>query len=290
VEPSPDQQLQLTTAGRRLSDLTIVWGTTGGHPAPWMIDNLEIKDVPFAEAGSTAKSQCNAEAAVSYGEAIVTPRFDLVWVTFVGRSQNVSIALPPKLLMPLIPHEEDIRIPQDNDVLRLLKSYVNTLVEAPLPASPELRRLIAAHIHDLVALMIGATRPSAAISQRWSMREARLRAIKADIAAHIRQQELTIGAVAARQHISARYVQRLFEGETTTFSRFVLDQRLALAECMLTDSRYDGWTISAIAMEAGFGDLSYFDHAFRRTFASSPSEVRSAARKAHDIPADFVPD
>jgi AraC-like DNA-binding protein len=213
---------------------------------------------------------------VSDGEAIVTSSFDVVWVTFL-RSQCVSIGLPRKALVPLIPHFEDVvprPIPHDNEALRLLKTYVNTLGENPLPATPEIRRLIVTHIQDLVTFMINAKRP--AISQGCSVRDARLRAIKADIAAHIRQQEFTIGAVAARQHVSTRYVQMLLESEGTTFSHFVLGQRLALANRMLTDACYDGWTISAIAMEAGFGDLSYFNHAFRRRYAVSPSEVRAA--------------
>jgi AraC-like DNA-binding protein len=110
-------------------------------------------------------------------------------------------------------------------------------------------------------------------------RDARLQAIKADIAAHIQLEGLTVGVVAARQHISARYVQMLFKSEGTTFSHFVLRQRLALAKRMLTDRRYDSWTICAIAMEAGFGDLSYFDHAFRRLYAASPSEARALVRR-----------
>jgi len=171
-------------------------------------------------------------------------------------------------------------IPRHNEALRLLKSYVNTLGETPVPATPEFRRLVVAHIQDLVALMIDATWDTAAIGKGCGARTARLEAIKADVIAHLRQPELTVGAVAARQHISARYVQMLFETEGTTFSHFVLGQRLLLAHRMLTDRRYQGWTIGAIAMETGFGDLSYFNHAFRRLYAASPSDVRAAARRA----------
>ena len=184
-----------------------------------------------------------------------------------------------KLLVPLVPHFEDVlkgSISQDNEALRLLRTYVNALGEAPEPATPELRRLIVVHIQDLVVLTIGAAGQAAAIGQHCSLRAARLQAIKVDIAAHLREQEFTVGVVAAHQHVSARYVQMLFESEGTTFSHFVLRQRLALAKRMLADRRYDGWTVSAIAMETGFGDLSHFDHAFRRFYATSPSEVRAA--------------
>jgi AraC-like DNA-binding protein len=107
---------------------------------------------------------------------------------------------------------------------------------------------------------------------------ARLCAIKADIAAHLGEQELSVNTVAARQGVSPRYVQMLFEAEGTTFSRFVLGQRLASAHRLLSDPRYAACTITAIALEAGFGDLSTFNHAFRRAYGGPPSDVRAAVR------------
>ena len=66
----------------------------------------------------------------------------------------------------------------------------------------------------------------------------------------------------------------LFETEGTTFSQFVLARRLSLARRMLADPRPDHQAIAAIAYEAGFGDLSYFNRAFRRRFGMAPGEVR----------------
>jgi AraC-like DNA-binding protein len=115
--------------------------------------------------------------------------------------------------------------------------------------------------------------------QRIQLRAARLRAIKADIASHLGERELTVNTVAARQCVSPRYVQMLFEAEGTTFSRFVLGRRLACAYRLLTDPGYAAWTITAIALEAGFGGLSTFNHAFRRAYGGSPSDVRAPRRQ-----------
>jgi transcriptional regulator GlxA family with amidase domain len=68
----------------------------------------------------------------------------------------------------------------------------------------------------------------------------------------------------------------LFAGEETTFTEFVLRERLALARRILIDPRFAGHTISAIAFESGFGDLSYFNHAFRRHYGATPSDIRAA--------------
>ena len=69
----------------------------------------------------------------------------------------------------------------------------------------------------------------------------------------------------------------LFAGQQTTFSDFVLDRRLALARRRLRDPARAGLTISAIAYECGFGDLSYFNRVFRRHFAMTPSDARAEA-------------
>jgi AraC-like DNA-binding protein len=72
----------------------------------------------------------------------------------------------------------------------------------------------------------------------------------------------------------------LFESDGTTFSRFLLDQRLARAHRMLNNPLPAERTISAIAYEAGFGDLSHFNRAFRRRYGATPSDIRANSRDA----------
>lgn len=123
----------------------------------------------------------------------------------------------------------------------------------------------------------GVARNPAPLAEVGGRSAARFSAIKADIAGHLACPELTVGAVAVRQGITPRYVQQLFEREGMTFSQFVRWQRLARACRMLRDPLHARWTITAIALEAGFTDLSHFNHCFRRRYRASPSEVRRAA-------------
>lgn len=86
-------------------------------------------------------------------------------------------------------------------------------------------------------------------------------------------------AVARRHGISDSYIRKLFEGEGTSFSEFVLGLRLMRAHRMLTDARWRDRSIAAIAFEAGFGDLSYFNRVFKRVYGLRPSELRDASRR-----------
>ena len=94
-------------------------------------------------------------------------------------------------------------------------------------------------------------------------------AIKSDIEAHLADGNLSPGAVAGRQKVSDSYIRKLFEGEGTSFSQFVLARRLVRAHRMLTDRRWAERSIAWIAFEVGFGDLSYFNRTFKRFTAQS---------------------
>src|SRR5882762_3847584 len=172
-------------------------------------------------------------------------------------------------------------IPADNPALRLLTHYIGIIEETESLAAPDLRRQAVTHIHDLMALAIGATRDAADIAKSWGARAARLRAIKEDIATRLDQPDLSAATIAVRHRIKPRWVQRLFESEGTTFTEYVLAQRLVRAHRLLTDPLYVNQKVSTIALDSGFGDLSYFNRAFRRCYGMTPSELRPAARSAN---------
>lgn len=111
------------------------------------------------------------------------------------------------------------------------------------------------------------------------VRAARLREIKSDIGGNLRQHGLSIDGVASRHGISAGYVRQLFTAEGTTFTEFVLQQRLAAAQAMLRDPHFADRSVTAIAFEAGFGDVAYFNRIFRRRFGKKPSDTRITLRK-----------
>jgi AraC-like DNA-binding protein len=158
--------------------------------------------------------------------------------------------------------------------LRLLKSYAASLDKETSLATAEAQRLVAAHLHDLAALALGATNDAAAVASIRGLRAARLQAIKADILQNLGDAGLSAEAIAMRHGISARYVRLLLEAEGVSFSELVLGARLERARKMLADPRSHGRTISAIAFDCGFSDLSYFNRTFRRRYGLTPSDVR----------------
>jgi AraC-like DNA-binding protein len=185
--------------------------------------------------------------------------------------------LPRAAIGRLIPNADDAvmrPIPSDSAALRLLIKYAGILQDTVGPLQVELQRSIADHIYDLVVLTVGGTRDAIEVAKGRGIPAARLNAIKSDVERNLVRRDLSIDAICARHGITPRYMRMLFAGEQTTFSDFVTGRRLALALGRLRDPDRTGHTIGAIAYECGFGDLSYFNRAFRRHFGMTPSEAR----------------
>jgi AraC-like DNA-binding protein len=87
---------------------------------------------------------------------------------------------------------------------------------------------------------------------------------------------LALAQIAANHRLSTRYVQHLFEVSGTSFTRFVLEQRLLLAHRLLREPRSRWRKISEVCTAAGFSDISYFNRAFRARFGAKPTDVRSS--------------
>lgn len=68
-------------------------------------------------------------------------------------------------------------------------------------------------------------------------------------------------------------------GRRLTFSQFLLSERLARVHQMLRSPLHMARSTSAIAYDAGFGDLSHFNRDFRRRYGATPSDVRAVAKR-----------
>lgn len=113
------------------------------------------------------------------------------------------------------------------------------------------------------------------LAGRRGVKAARLQKAKVSIANNCWRQDLSVATVAQELGVTPRYLQRLFEADGKTFSSFVIEQRVKRAHRMLREPGYAERTVSSIAYDVGFGDLSYFNRCFRRTYGATPSDVRS---------------
>jgi AraC-like DNA-binding protein len=171
------------------------------------------------------------------------------------------------------------RTPAANPALQMLLRYLKLVPHENVVTTPELETALK-HVCDLLAPMLGPTRDAAELARTRGPYAARLHAIKEDIRRNLSRPNLSVHAIAARHRVSARYVQMLFEESGSTFTRYVVEQRLAVAHKALV--ALPDATISSIAYDAGFNDIANFNRVFRRHFGCTPSDVRQAALSRGD--------
>jgi len=282
VEPVAEESFHAAVTLRRMPRLSLYTASRSAATYRRSRELIEHDDVVMI-AGFTSSYEVDhlgRTLNMGHGDGVILTGAEPA--SFGGPDQDSVrlLRVPARLLSPLVPDLEAAygrTIPAGNRALRLLVAYLGLLEGEETFTLPELRRQAVTHIHDLMALAIGVTGDAAELAKSRGARAARLRAIKQDIADGLDRPDLSVATIAARHGLKPRWVQRLFEREGTTFTEYVLAQRLLRAHRLLSDSRHAGQKISAIALDAGFGDLSYFNRAFRRRFGMAPSELRATA-------------
>lgn len=279
-------RLSFAATLRILPGLSIISGSCSGALArrtrALINDGNDDFVLCIAAGGAGFTYQFGCEQVLYPGEAVLLSCADQGTLAFPGQSGFIGVRLPRQALRTLTPDPEAVLlkpIPKNTKALRLLKEYLAALDDASTllnsESSPEVVRIFATQVKDLVALALGATRDGAELAKDPRVRATPLQEIKIDILRQLSQADLSIAIVAERHGVSPRYIQMLFKAEGTTFSEFVLVERLVLAHRKLSDPSCTDHRISDIAFEAGFNDLSYFNRTFRHRYGATPSDIRS---------------
>jgi AraC-like DNA-binding protein len=294
LEPLRDYGVRLHIAKRALPELIIMSGTLCGvrHAVRSRGSVSSSEDdllVAVNLSGRTIAQSRDRELVLLDGDAMLMTRDSIgLNLTHPAPVNFLGFRVPRDAIAPLAGNIDDALIrtvPAGSQAIKLLVTYARAIAEEQQSLdTPQLQRLVTTHIHDLVALALGATRDGHAIAKGRGIPAARLRAIMSDITANLGDCDLTVAAVAQRQRVTPRYLHKLFEGEELTFSTFVLSQRLSRAHRMLRDPRFSDRSISSVAFDVGFGDLSYFNRTFRRRYDATPSDIRHSAGRNDSRP------
>jgi AraC-like DNA-binding protein len=239
----------------------------------------DIVALTILRSGGAAATQFDLIGGI--GSASLLTAIDLSVSTLHTEGRFITLAVSRPALAELAPNLAAAfghPIPGDNPALSLLVKYLDTVLASDELAYPDIARSASAHILDLVSLALGAHVDRADIATGGA-KASRLKTIKSDILRMLDRDDLSSDMVAERHGISSRYLRKLFEENGTSFTAFLLGERLARIRRMLLDSRYGHLAIAQLAHRNGFNDISYFNRAFRRRFGTTPSDMREAGRK-----------
>ncbi|MEA2180763.1 MAG: hypothetical protein QOG77_4060 [Solirubrobacteraceae bacterium] len=114
-----------------------------------------------------------------------------------------------------------------------------------------------------------ATQPSSALL---------LAGVKRFIELHLGEPWLGPEAIARANHISTRYLHKIFEAEQTTVSEWIRDRRLDRCRRDLLDPALRHETILSIATRWGITSSAHFSRVYRQSYGRTPREERRLAR------------
>lgn len=235
--------------------------------------NLQLQHV-----GRSINDTGGRTSVLNEGDFLLFDPAQPLELTFTEPTQTIVLRLPVAYIearMPRLRQMVGIPIRGDSGAGALFSRFLRAAWAQIETSENDWGDAMSDVIWPLLDLAYSPIRPTEPENGR---RDQRRRAVLDLIDAHLCDARLDTHQIADRVGVSARSVQLLFAEMATTPSAYIQQRRLDRAASRLDKEGADG-TITGIAFDVGFNDLSSFCRAFRRRFGMSPSDYRAARGK-----------
>ena len=164
-KPIPDLACGIDFALRKSPELGLLSGTVQGVRHEHARRNSGDGDDDFSlhlnVSGLSLVAGQRGETELRGGDAMLLSYSMSRTISRPGPVDHRVLRLPRAVLAPLVPDIDRAvlcRIPRGTGMLRLLGGYIDAVFDDPALAEPQVRRLVAAQLCDLVAVTLGAPR------------------------------------------------------------------------------------------------------------------------------------
>ncbi|MFE4513917.1 helix-turn-helix domain-containing protein [Kitasatospora sp. NPDC056783] len=164
----------------------------------------------------------------------------------------------------------------DEGVGSLASQFLRTLAAQARAHRARPGNHLARSVADIVAVLVTELLEREGPEQPSGSAELLAR-IRAHIEENLADPDLAPEAIARSQHISVRYLHKLFQQDGTTVGQFVRQRRLDACRRELERPSRRQTSVSAVAHRWGFVSHSHFSRAFRDTYGVSPREWQAYA-------------
>lgn len=248
-------------------------------------DNLTLI-VP--QIGEMELHEGGKEAQIGQGDALIRRSYE-VGTTFSTGGEHLALMVSRENVARYVSNVDRFGfavVQKEHRTLTLLKNYLVMLMgensPTPLP-DDELGRytaeMISRHVHEVVGLLIGASRDFWEFSgeEGGGLFATRIAAIRAEVEQHAADPNFSVHDVARKLDISPGYIRKLLASRQQRFSDLLRSTRLDAAHRMLRAPHFRQVDITEIALQSGFNDISYFNRCFKQRFGMTPSDVRNGS-------------
>ncbi|MBB4693595.1 helix-turn-helix domain-containing protein [Paractinoplanes abujensis] len=228
--------------------------------------------------GSSIVVQHGREAVLTAGEFAVydtASPYSLLFAqgidTAFFRLPRAAIGLPDAAVRDV----SAVRVGAGNPLAGLTYQYLARLAGDPTLLRSGYGTAVAAPTVELIRATLAVQLGDEHLSRDPLENTAAAR-ILADLRSHLTDAQLSPATVAARHHISVRYLHRILQRENIRFAEWVRHHRLEGARRELTDRTRTNLPIAAIGRRWGFPDATHFSKSFRAAYGMSPRQWRDA--------------
>lgn len=278
VVPLSDDDFRVDIAAQMLGDIRCVrldttpaaFGREGG-----LLNDGSDHFVLLINRGPALFDDCK-QCMIATGEATLQDTTRQGYVRLAQGGGGLSIAIPRQLLVGIVPEAEDLvtaGVLGNSAPMELLARYVETIM-LDGEAGHSMLHAAGSHVLDLIALGLEGSADAIHYARRNGLKASRWMLMRRFVRDRLRDPALSLPQIACNQGVSERYVQMLFEHGGTSFTEYVLEQRLQLARRELANPLRRHMRIADLAYSCGFGDVSHFNHSYRRRFGETPSDTR----------------
>jgi len=230
----------------------------------------------FPLAGSVAFSQDGRTGFARPGEYVLLSELAFYEISSDKNARLLMMRIPAaELRGRLVCIEDHVsrRFKPNEQMTRLLVGMIRSVAELFINSPPPNPQALATEIISFVALTIGSEDRGAATDVRNARYHLRRRIVDF-IESHLSEQSLSPKKIAASSRISLSYLYSLFNDNETTVNQFVQTKRLQRAYEILVADPKGHRTVSEVAYEVGFKNVSHFSRCFSRHFKVAPRDVR----------------
>ncbi len=233
--------------------------------------------VKFQLKGESLWTQRNREVHLQPGDFVIASMAEPYSLVFQDDYEMPVLALSPDTMRGLTRDPDrflGVRMAGEDADCGLLSSFIAQVVVRMSRLREPMISRIEANILDLLGAVLSARSGNGAPTPVQQLGQ-----IKAYIQTHLHDRRLSPAMIGAAFSMSTRRVHALFETEPVSVGRYIRARRLdACRSLLLDDATRAGRSLTDVALDCGFYDLSHMSRCFREQFGSSPRDFCASER------------
>lgn len=225
------------------------------------------------QSGEVGFQQSERNTTAKPGDLVLYDQATPFTVDFMGNTRGLVVAVPRSEAISRLATVDRLtarRLPGSSQASRFAASILKQFCPSEDEEKPNISRKVESSALDLIFGSIEqCLHPHETAIEHY--RQKQLQGIKQYILGNLHDPDLNIENICAAQGVSPRSLNRAFSSEGTTPIRWLWKKRLEGSYTVITQGKFV--SITEVAYEFGFRDVSHFSRAFKSEFGRTPSSL-----------------